>query len=80
MNVLQTIDLKKYYGSEPNVTRALDGVSLSVEQGDRALITKPVGRIVGGGRQVRSTSGMPSDEMPPNGSEGAQPCKGGGRS
>jgi len=34
MNVLQTIDLKKYYGSEPNVTRALDGVSLSVEQGE----------------------------------------------
>ena len=25
MNVLQTIDLRKYYGSEPNVTRALDG-------------------------------------------------------
>ncbi|MDE7320080.1 MAG: ABC transporter ATP-binding protein, partial [Lachnospiraceae bacterium] len=25
MNVLQTIDLKKHYGSEPNITRALDG-------------------------------------------------------
>lgn len=23
MNVLQTIDLKKYYGTEPNITRAL---------------------------------------------------------
>lgn len=34
MSVLQTIDLKKYYGTEPNVTRALDGVSLSVEQGE----------------------------------------------
>ncbi len=34
MNVLQTIDLKKYYGTEPNITRALDGVSLSVEQGE----------------------------------------------
>ena len=34
MNVLQTIDLKKYYGSEPNITRALDGVSLSVKQGE----------------------------------------------
>ncbi len=34
MNVLQTIDLKKYYGSEPNITRALDGISLSVEQGE----------------------------------------------
>ena len=34
MNVLQTIDLKKQYGSEPNITRALDGVNLSVEQGE----------------------------------------------
>ena len=38
MNVLQTIDLKKYYGSEPNLTRALDGVSLSVEQGEFVAI------------------------------------------
>ncbi len=34
MSILQTIDLKKYYGTEPNITRALDGVSLSVEQGE----------------------------------------------
>ncbi|MBD5526889.1 MAG: ABC transporter ATP-binding protein [Lachnospiraceae bacterium] len=34
MSVLQTIDLKKYYGTEPNITRALDGVSISVEQGE----------------------------------------------
>ena len=34
IHVLQTIDLKKYYGSEPNITRALDGVSLLVEQGE----------------------------------------------
>ena len=27
MSVLQTIDLKKYYGAEPNITRALDGVN-----------------------------------------------------
>ncbi|MFR3585184.1 MAG: ABC transporter ATP-binding protein, partial [Faecalibacterium prausnitzii] len=26
MSILQTIDLKKYYGTEPNITRALDGV------------------------------------------------------
>ncbi|MFZ2179914.1 MAG: ABC transporter ATP-binding protein, partial [Blautia wexlerae] len=25
MSVLQTIDLKKYYGTKPNITRALDG-------------------------------------------------------
>lgn len=30
MSVLQTIDLKKYYGTEPNITRALDGVNFSV--------------------------------------------------
>ncbi len=34
MNVLQAIDLKKYYGAEPNITSALDGVSFSVEQGE----------------------------------------------
>ena len=34
MSILQTTDLKKYYGIEPNVTRALDGVNFSVEQGE----------------------------------------------
>ena len=34
MSILQTIDLKKYYGTEPNITRALDGVNLSVEDGE----------------------------------------------
>lgn len=34
MSVLQTVELKKYYGTEPNITRALDGVSLSVEDGE----------------------------------------------
>ena len=34
MNILQTIDLKKYYGTEPNITRALDGVNFSVEDGE----------------------------------------------
>ena len=34
MSILQTTDLKKYYGAEPNITKALDGVSLSVEQGE----------------------------------------------
>lgn len=38
MNVLQTTDLKKYYGKEPNVTKALDGVSLCVEQGEFVAI------------------------------------------
>ena len=34
MDVLETIDLKKYYGTEPNITRALDGVSFTIEQGE----------------------------------------------
>lgn len=34
MSILQTKDLKKYYGTEPNITRALDGVNFSVEQGE----------------------------------------------
>lgn len=34
MSILQTTALKKYYGAEPNITRALDGVTFSVEQGE----------------------------------------------
>ena len=34
MSVLQKIDLRKYYGDEPNITRALDGVNLSVDDGE----------------------------------------------
>lgn len=34
MSILQATNLKKYYGTEPNITRALDGINLSVEQGE----------------------------------------------
>lgn len=34
MNVVETIDLKKYYGTEPNITYALDGINFTVEQGE----------------------------------------------
>ena len=34
MSILQTIDLKKHYGAEPNITRALDGVNFSVDEGE----------------------------------------------
>lgn len=34
MCILVTEDLKKYYGTSPNVVRALDGVSLEVEEGE----------------------------------------------
>ena len=38
MSILQTTELKKYYGAKPNITRALDGVNLSVEQGEFVAI------------------------------------------
>ena len=38
MSILQTINLKKYYGTEPNITKALDGVTLSIEQGEFVAI------------------------------------------
>ena len=38
MNILQTTDLKKYYGTEPNITKALDGVTLSIEEGEFVAI------------------------------------------
>ena len=38
MPILQTTDLKKYYGEKPNITKALDGVSLSVELGEFVAI------------------------------------------
>nr|WP_295974548.1 ABC transporter ATP-binding protein [uncultured Bacillus sp.] len=34
MGILQATDLKKYYGVKPNITKALDGVTLSIEQGE----------------------------------------------
>lgn len=34
MNILQTIDLKKNYGTKPNITCALDSVNFSVNEGE----------------------------------------------
>lgn len=34
MSILQATDLKKHYGTEPNITRALDSLTFSVEQGE----------------------------------------------
>ncbi|NMS89416.1 ABC transporter ATP-binding protein [Clostridioides difficile] len=34
MSILQVIDLKKYYGKNSNITKALDGVNLSIEKGE----------------------------------------------
>ncbi|WP_414732831.1 ABC transporter ATP-binding protein [Acetobacterium carbinolicum] len=38
MSILSTNELKKYYGSEPNLVKALDGVGLNVEQGEFVAI------------------------------------------
>ena len=38
MSILQTTELKKYYGTEPNITKALDGVTLSIEDGEFVAI------------------------------------------
>ena len=38
MSILQTADLKKYYGEEPNITKALDGITLNIGQGEFGAI------------------------------------------
>lgn len=38
ISILQTTDLKKYYGTELNITKALDGVTLSIEEGEFVAI------------------------------------------
>ena len=38
MSILQAVDLKKYYGQGNNVTKALDGVSLTIEEGEFVAI------------------------------------------
>ena len=34
MSILKTRNLKKYYGAEPNLVRALDGIDLDIEEGE----------------------------------------------
>ena len=62
MSILQTTELKKYYGSKPNITKALDGVTLSIEDGEFVAIVGTSGsgkstllNMMGG--LDRSTSG-----------------------
>jgi len=38
MSILKTNELKKYYGIEPNLVKALDGVGLNVERGEFVAI------------------------------------------
>ncbi len=38
MNILETKELKKYYGDEDNIVKALDGVDLTIENGEFVAI------------------------------------------
>ena len=38
MNILETKELKKYYGDEANIVKALDGVDLTIENGEFVAI------------------------------------------
>ena len=79
MNILETTELKKYYGTKPNITKALDGVNLSVEQGEFVAIVGTSGsgkstllHIIGGldnptsGQVIvdgQNLSHMPDEEL-----------------
>lgn len=38
MSILQVIELKKFYGRKPNITKALNGITLAIEQGEFVAI------------------------------------------
>lgn len=38
MSILQVKALKKYYGKEPNITKALDGIDMEIQQGEFVAI------------------------------------------
>ncbi len=44
MNILQTTDLKKYYGKEPNITKALDALGVQAQIGETVSLTYEVKR------------------------------------
>lgn len=41
--IVKISDVKKYYGTESNITKALDGISLTVEEGEFVAVVGPSG-------------------------------------
>lgn len=41
--IVRISDVKKYYGTEPNIVKALDGISLTVEEGEFVAVVGPSG-------------------------------------
>ena len=39
MEILKTVGLKKYYGKDVSLVKALDGVDMSVEEGEFASVS-----------------------------------------
>ena len=60
MSILQTIDLKKYYGTEPNITKALDGVNFSVEEGEFVAVVGTSGS--GKSTMLHMMGGLDTDQ------------------
>ena len=56
MNILQATELKKYYGTEPNITKALDGVSLSIKEGEFVAIVGTSGSVKVKGKELAKMS------------------------
>lgn len=45
MSILKTNELKKHYGAEANIVKALDNVALNVEQGEFVVIVGTSGSV-----------------------------------